>query len=446
SYALQYMEYDADDTVGNSRIVGVTTMQGSHRELLVLGEKLPPVGTLVLFGPAEVETIPCRVLDVEAAEDFAVRLTLTNDAEEIDTLTDAYVPEPWDPIVGEAITIDLTPSAPDIRGIETLTSDGDPFDLFPGYGNATRTLRVSVASDASDLLLITYLVIEHRLFGAGSWTSETIYGTSGTVDIVGYELDDSVEIRAVTYTRSGSPGAYTAVQSFVVGSDTGDLAISPDVDLVALDAGLGHVVIEISSGDPATDSVRVFRTPFGDALDTDTDQIGTIDVSFISSTTFVDGDATRVDRVVAGDMSDPGSWTAGGGWAIAAGEATHTPGVSSTLSQAQSFTEGRSYRVAITVADRTAGSVTVQLSGGTAVASGAIIDNGQTLFELEAEDGNDTLEIVASSDFDGSVTEIILYEESAACAPQGTFGYRFAAVNRDGFASDVSAPVTTTII
>ncbi|MCA0851304.1 TipJ family phage tail tip protein, partial [Salipiger thiooxidans] len=39
SYALQYMEYDADDTVGNSRIVGVTTMQGSHRELLVLGEK-----------------------------------------------------------------------------------------------------------------------------------------------------------------------------------------------------------------------------------------------------------------------------------------------------------------------------------------------------------------------------------------------------------------------
>ncbi|MAU44820.1 MAG: phage tail protein [Yangia sp.] len=446
TYALRYLTYDGGDTVGDSQLVAVLTQPGITRALVIEGANKPSVDQVVLFGPQGEETIACRVLEVEAAEDFAVRLTLTNDAPEIDTLTDAYVPEEWDPIIGDAITVNITPSAPLFRGIETLTSDGDPFDLFPGYGDDTRTLRVAVASEPADLIPISYLEVDHRLFGAGSWTTITIYGTSGIVDISGYDLDDSVEIRAVAYTRSGSPGAYTAIQEFVVGSDTEDIAISPDVDLVALDAGLGHVVIEISSGDPATDSVRVFRTPFGDTLDTVTDLIGTIGVSFVSSSTFVDGDATRVDQVVAGDMSDAGSWTAGGGWAIAGGEATHTPGAASTLSQSQSFTAGKTYRVAITVADRTAGSVTVQLTGGSTEASSAITDNGQTLLELDAVSGNNTLEIVATSDFDGSVTEIILYEESAACAPQGTFSYRFAAVNSEGFASAVSSPVTATII
>lgn len=446
SYVISFMTYDEVDTVGDSVLAPVLSQPGITRSLVVTGDDLPEVDDIVLFGPLGTETIPCRVLEVEAGEDFSVRFTLTNDAPEIDALTDAYVPEEWDPIIGSPITVDITPSAPVFRGIETLTSDGDPFDLFPGYGNDDRTLRVGVASDAADLVPISYLEVDHRLFGAGTWTTVAIYGTSGTVDIAGYQLDDFVEIRAVAYRRSGAAGAYTDVQSFVVGSDTGDLAISPDVDLVSLVPGLGRVAIEISSGDPATDAVRVFRTPSGDTLDTDSDLIGEIEVSFISSSTFIDGDATRVDRAVAGDMSDAGAWTAGGGWAIASGQAAHTPGVASTLSQAQSFAAGKSYRFAVTIADRTAGSVTVQLTGGTTVASSAITDNGQILFTLDALSGNDTLEIVATSDFDGAVTEVILFEETAACAPQGTHSYRFAAVNTEGFASDVSSAATTTII
>ena len=79
-------------------------------------------------------------------------------------------------------------------------------------------------------------------------------------------------------------------------------------------------------------------------------------------------------------------------------------------------------------------------------ASSAITDNGQILFTLDALSGNDTLEIVATADFDGSVTEVIVFEESAACAPQGPHDYRFAAVNSEGFASEISAPVTTITI
>ncbi|WP_226560734.1 TipJ family phage tail tip protein [Salipiger thiooxidans] len=447
TYALRYLTYDEGNAIGDSRLVAVMTQPGITRALVVLGDDIPSVDQVVLFGPSGLETLPCRVLDVEAAEDFAVRLTLTNDAEEIDTLTDAYVPEPWDPIIGEVITLGLTLSAPIFGGISTLTADGDPlFDLFPGYGDDQRTVRVSVGGDPTDLLPVTYLEVDHRPFGAGVWTTETIQGSAGTVDIEGYSLGQSIELRAVAYGRSGAPGAYSATELFIVGNDTGDLAISPDVELVSLEAGLGRVTIEISSGDLATRSVRVFRTPFGDALDTEADLIGEIEVSYVSSTTFIDGDATRVDRAVAGDMSDAGAWTAGGGWAISGGEAAHTPGVASTLSQAQSFTVGKSYRFAVTIADRTVGSVTVQLTGGTTVASSPITDNGQILFTLGALSGNDTLEIVATSDFDGAVTEVILFEETAACAPQGTYSYRFAAVNTEGFASDVSSAATTTII
>ena len=60
--------------------------------------------------------------------------------------------------------------------------------------------------------------------------------------------------------------------------------------------------------------------------------------------------------------------------------------------------------------------------------------------------GNDTVEIVATSDFDGSIEEAQIYEESAACAPQGTHAYRFAAVNSDDVASAISSAITATII
>ena len=65
---------------------------------------------------------------------------------------------------------------------------------------------------------------------------------------------------------------------------------------------------------------------------------------------------------------------------------------------------------------------------------------------LTALTGNDTFEIVASTDFDGAVTEVMLYQETAACAPQGAYSYRFAALNAEGFASDVSSATTITII
>ena len=446
-YGFRYLTYDAGDTVGDSRLVSVSTVEGMTRSLMVLGNDLPPVGAVVLFGPTALETIPCRVLDVEAAEDFAVRLTLTNDAEEIDALTDAYVPAAWDPIVGEAITLSLTLSAPVFGLITTLDNGEDLLSLFsPEYGDDARVVRVAVAGDPSDLLPISYLEVEHRLDGTAPWTTETIFGSSGSVDIEGYDLDDAIEIRAVAYSRARVAGAYSAVLDYIVGANLADTAIVPNVELVSLEAGLGRVVIEISSDDPLTGSVEIFRTAAGDAINTGADKIGSLDVVVGQTRSYTDGDATRIDMLTDGDMSNAATWTAGGGWAIAGGEAAHTPGAASTLSQSLALTAGKTYRIGVTISGRTAGSVTLQLTGGTTVSGAAISDNGLALEALTALTGNDTFEIVASTDFDGAVTEVMLYQETAACAPQGAYSYRFAALNAEGFASDVSSATTITII
>lgn len=449
SYGFRYLAYDASDTVGDSVLVNVTTIAGRTRALTVEGDDLPPVDALVVFGPVGTETIPCRVLEVEAAEDFSVRLTLTNDAEEIDALTDAYVPEEWDPIIGNPIVIAITPRAPVFQGITTLAQDEDVLSLgglAGGYDDPSRTVSVAVSTSPIELVLISYIEVQHRLFGAGTWSSETLLGTSGTVSLVDYDLDDSIEIRAVAYMRSGSPGDYSATVSYVVGENLEETPISPDVDLIDLAAGLGNVRIELSSGDPNTDAIRLFRTPFGDTFDATADFVSDINISFSQSTTFIDGDATRADRIVAGDLDDASKWTLGPGWAIADGEATHTPGTAGSLAQMQTFVAGRTYRIAVTIVGRTAGSLTVQLVGGTTVAGPAMTQNDTNLVSIVALSGNVQLKLVASSGFDGSVTEVVLFEQTAACAPQGVFSYRFAAVNSDGFVSDVSSAVTTTII
>jgi len=213
-----------------------------------------------------------------------------------------------------------------------------------------------------------------------------------------------------------------------------------------LSSGLGYSSIDYANGDPATDTVLIFRTAADDTFDAETDLIKNLEVELGVTSSFTDGDRTRPDILSAGDMDDPGEWTAGGGWLISGGSATHTPSVASTLSQALSLSAGTTYRGAVTVSGRTAGSITVQLAGGTPVATAAIDVDGQALFSLTAVSGNDRFEIVATSDFDGSVTEIVLYAQTAATAPQGAHEYRFAAVGANSIVSSVSDALPTTII
>ena len=74
-----------------------------------------------------------------------------------------------------------------------------------------------------------------------------------------------------------------------------------------------------------------------------------------------------------------------------------------------------------------------------------LVSDGTYFLELTAASGNDTLELAASSDFDGAVSRVVLYRETAACAPAGTWDYVLVPQNVDNVAGDPTPAFSTTI-
>jgi hypothetical protein len=433
SYAIRFLDFDGADTVGQSVLSAVQTVPGETRTLRVTGSAVPAAGALVQFGPAGEEAERALVLAVEPGQDFAATLTLTNAAPQIDTLTDAFIPSDWNPIVGEIVDVGVDPGAPVFAGIRTTGAEGE-------YGTDARSLLVSVSAAATEAALISGFELDHRLQGAGSWTTVAATGAPVQVEL-SYDTGDVVELRARAEDFDGDFGDYTSTETFTVGSDAAALAATPNLATLSVTAGLGVANVTLSHSDANTTRIQIFRTADGAGLDTDTDTVGA-PVSVLSGQTvgFVDGDSTRVDLLAA-------SWTAGSGWGGTTLPSTATPGAASALEQAVSLTNGETYRGQITISGRTAGSVTVEMTGGAPeVSSSAITDNGQTLFSLDADGGNTTFAVTKTSDFDGTVESVTLFLETAASAPQGVYDYRFAALNIDDIGSAVSGAITVTII
>lgn len=433
-YALRFLEYDDADPVGQSVLTTVQTVPGETRTLRITGDATPTEGALVLFGVATEESFQALVLDVEPGQDATATLTLTNAAPEIDTLTDAYVPTDWDPIVGSVVDVGVDPVAPVFAGIVTTAAEGV-------YGADARTLSVSVTSATTEVALIAGFEIDHRLTGAGSWTTVSLTGGHVTADL-SYDDGDEVETRARAIDFDGDAGAYTSTSTFTVGSDLGALPAAPDLASITVTGGLCHAAILLGHSDPNTTAIQIFRTAAGDTFDAATDVLGDpVNVASGVVVAFTDGDSTR------GNALTGATWTAGGNWTGSGVPFSHSAGVESTLETPVAFTDGQTYRGEITVENRTAGSVTVRLTGdGDVATTAAITANGQTLIDLTATADHDTFEIVASTDFDGDVTSVQVTRETLASAPQGAFDYRFAALNSDGVGSAVSSETESIII
>lgn len=437
SYAIRYVDFDAADTVGQSVLTAVTGMTGKTSALRVTGATVPPEGALVLFGVSGSETFAARVLEVEPGKDFSARLTLTNDAPEIDTLTDAYTPPAWDPAVGE---VEATLGAPAVPVIGAISTQGDE----GSFGTDARSVDVPVSAGAGSAVAVAEMVVQHRLSGAGSWTEITIPTTSGSAAL-SYDLGDAIEVRAAARSYDDTLSAFTSAVAFTVADDVA-LPGALDLDAQQVTGTVGHAILSLSHGDADASEIAVFRTPSGDTLDTATDLVRRVEVAAGATAVVIDGDSTRSTVLQNSSFGAATGWTEGGGWSISGGEASHTTGAASTLSQSYAFTSGETYRGQISVSGRTAGSITVQLAGGTTVAASAISADGGTLFSVDAVTGNDRIEIVASSDFDGAITNITLIRETAATAPQGAQDYRFAAVNTVGVGTAPTSAITRTII
>jgi hypothetical protein len=118
---------------------------------------------------------------------------------------------------------------------------------------------------------------------------------------------------------------------------------------------------------------------------------------------------------VTDDTQDETAWVAGANWAIADGKATHTAGSTAVLSQSQPqygtppydrIVEEESYKISVYVTGRTAGTVTPRFTGGTTVTGTAISANGLNEQTLVAVVGNNVVELLPSSAFDGSISSV----------------------------------------
>jgi len=454
-YGLGYRVFaDAEDTVGGAQVAEVAFEAGpTHLLRLRVVTDLPAVGAIVHFGLRGEESHDMIVTGIEPAKDFGAQLTLKLAAPEIETLTDAEVIPDWAVTVGDPISVTTTPpQAPRFTEIDSDNASG--LD-DPGTGAAWFELVVEapdpyviirLAPGAGETAQISHYRFFHRLQGAGSWTELLIWAADAGTQLETYQRGDIIELQAVAVALDATEGASTSVVTHTVGADATALPVALDEETITVTGGLGHARIELAVTDAETAAVQLYRVASGGTLDPDADAVGQpVAVTPGLTTTITDGDATRTTLLGNGDFGSGAAWTLGANWTISVGQAQHTAGVADALSQAVSLTAGRTYRLAIVVTGRTAGSVTPSFTGGTTVSAPALATNGTHFRELTAVTDNDTLNLAASSDFDGAVTYVVLFRETSACVPAGAWEYHLAPVNVDNVRAALTAAFSTTI-
>ncbi|MDO6587323.1 hypothetical protein Q4543_17565 [Salipiger sp. 1_MG-2023] len=442
TYVLAWQQFSEADTVGAAMLSPVTGAGGNAQVVTVSGD-VPPVGTFCTFGPADLVTEPALVLEVAPGDEGSMRLTLTNDAAaELDALVAAYTPPDWDGVPGDESDEPEAPDTPIIREIDYYPDESTGELIYGSGGQFAYDYLFSVTVGMANVSTATIyeFEIDHRLSGATEWSTTSLTGSGGAVFIDGYDTGDVVELRARAVPYYGDASAYTDTVTYTLGSGLVAAPAALNDDDVTVAGGNGRATISAATSDATAYALTIYRTATGNTLDTSDDAIASYtDISAGTEITHIDGAAERVTLVSVSDM------TAGAGWAISGDSATHTAGAAGSLTFALSAPSGRVYRVGVVVSGRTAGTVTPRLTGGTTVTGTAISENGQALDTITAT-GNTSFGLLASADFDGTVSGLVIYGQGAATAPQGVWDYYLAVTSVDGLSVGPSGPLTATII
>jgi hypothetical protein len=435
AYGLRFRVFaDAEDTIGTSIVRPVASGSGPVSALLLTGSgPVPAVGEAVHVGPIASESFALRVRGIEAGEDFAARLLLVAAAPEIDDLIAAEVVPAWDGRYGEAVSVAaLTPLAPLFTAIASgAIGTGDPDGL-----------EVLLRAQSGSAVVVTGFRIDHRLVGATTWTTISVSAAAGGAVVPGYAAGDAVELRALA-DASGTPGPYTAILTVIIGSEDPAIPAALDSQSIMVTGGLGHADLSIAvGGSPAPAYLQIYRVPTGDTLDPGIHQVARIAASPNTTTAFVDGDATRQTLIADGSFANPAAWTAGTGWTVASGVATHVSGALDALSQALTLTAGAAYRWAYT---RTGtGDVVLRFDGTTDVDFTSTAA-GQHLGTVTAPASTTAIALRADT-FAGTVDDLVVYRETAACVDAGTYDYWIEPQNAASIPGPVAGPFTVTII
>lgn len=435
SYAIRFYVFDEEAGLASSVVASVKTSGEPTQILVVPGlGPLPKAGTIVHFGIAGQESIAAIVAATEAGEDMSTIVTLVPAAPQIDALTDAEVPPAWDGRFGEVVVTTLPPSPPRIIFIDVDFTDPD---------TGETAITIGLAAGSGSPTAVASYELSHRLSGAGSWTvAAAVPASAATVVLAIYSAGAGIEIKATALGVNGQVSDPMATVSYAIGV----AEPAPGVPVGgSVTGGLGVVTGEVVT--PASGNLHalvIYRgatSDFGSA----TEVRRYVGVAPAATVTIVDGDATRPNLLTNNDVTAAPPWSLGTGWTIGSGGASHSAG-EGDLSQAAALSEGVTVRGRIIVADRTAGSLAVRLSGGTAVTMETVVGNGEALFSGVVLAGNNTFLLAAGSTFDGTVTRADLFAPSVASVPAGQWHYFATCENDEGRASAPYALTAVTVV
>ncbi len=439
TYGIRFRTFEDDtDQVGTSNLYQVLTKAGETDVLEIAadaGDARPVVGTHVLFGKLSSVSEQVMITRLEQGEGGAVFLRAVASAPIVDERTDAEEPPAWSGRAGADVSFPAEPSA-----IPVITSVRSG---FKETGIAGRLL-VSLAPGSSSIATAQYR-LQHRLSGATVWTSVYFPAANSAVSVSGYDTADLVDIRASSLASDGTESEFSEIVSVTIGTSDAGLPKQIDASTVSVSALLGGALVLFqTTDDEATTQVQVYRSSTT-SLDPVNDAIGAaIEVTPSRSYTAQDGDTTRTNLVANGAFDSVADWTLGTGWSIGGGVASHASG-SGTLEQAIGLVAEKTYRILQTVSGRTTGTLTPRISGGTIIPGSAISANGASAQQLTALSDSETLAFLASSTFNGSVDDVVVFQETSTCLASGTYYYWLEPINADGIAGPVAGPFSVAI-
>lgn len=431
-YALRWRQFrDEADTIGVSQVAPVTAAIGETSLLTVTGIRdLPEVGALVHFGPVATESAMQIVTNIEVTEDQASIVRTVDAAPQIDEILAKTSVPPWSSRIGREIDVSaLKPGAPRFKRVTS------------GVRGALQVGRISYLLDpASGPVGTARFEVRHRRAGTSNWSVITVPAASGGGAIDGYRNGDTVQISARGLSAAGARGPYTSIITLTVGSNDPAIPAALEPVAVTITALLGGLKVTVATGnDAATTALQIYRSRVSN-LSRENDAAGAPVSAPSQQTITVDlGDATRQN------LTAPDAWSGGSGWTVQPGGGGHTPGTSSALTQSLSTDNGAWYRISYRVSGRTAGSVTPRLTGGSDRPGSQVAADGQHSDRIQAVTGNNQIALIASADFDGRISEIILYRETGACLAQGAHYVWVEPQGADGIPGPVSGPHLITV-
>jgi hypothetical protein len=440
-YGLRFRVFvDAQDTIGFSQVRKITASVGETRLLRVTGSgDMPAPGMIVHFGTLSNDSVALKVRGIEAGQNFSSVLNLVAAAPIIDELTDAEVPPAWNGRVGAAVSVNVsTPTQPKFTSVLHGAS---------GTGQADR-IEVLLSPGTGSAAILKSYRIEHKPAIDTVWTSATVPVADGGAPITAYVAGDDVDIRAYAISVDDIESIPTPTISLVIGSSDAVIPTALNAPDITVTGSLGSAQITLTTtADASTSQIQIYRAPAGQALNRSLHATGA-PINSTPSTTidYYDGDGTRINLLLNGEFADASNWTLDPSWTLAAGKASHASGVADSLKQLAGLVSGKFYRLAFTVLDRTAGALAPRLTGGSDVSGLSVNANGTSYDRIQAVTGNDTLDFLTDASFDGSIDDVILYQETATSVAQGDYDYYLEPQNVDNVPGPISGPFNVKIV